>query len=103
MSGPKCLQVVQTTLSDARRSNRAECDRAVAYFGRIFERLQEVNSRLQSVGSKEVIPKQQPESLARRITTTFSNPNNDGLEAVRFLYNQKATLESQVQEAENRL
>jgi predicted MPP superfamily phosphohydrolase len=103
MSGPKCLQVVQTTLFDARRGNRAECDRAAAYFGRVFERLQEVNSRLRSVGSGEVTPKEQPQSLARRATTAFSNPNNDGLEAVRFLYNQKATLESQVQEAENRL
>jgi hypothetical protein len=103
MSGPKCLQVVQTTLCNARRGNRAECDRAAAHFGRLFERLQEVNSRLQSVGGMEVTPKEQPKSLARRVATTFSNPKNDGLEAVRFLYDQKAALEIQVQEAENRL
>jgi len=103
MSGPKCLQVVQTTLCNARRGNRAECERAAAYFGRIFEKLQEMNSRLQSVGSKQVTPEEQPESLARRVTTVFSDPNNDGLQAVRFLYDQKATLERQVQEAENRL
>jgi hypothetical protein len=103
MSGPKCLQVVQTTLSDARRSNRADCDRAAAFFGRVFERLQEVNSRLQSVGCSVATPKEQPQSLAHRVTTVFSNPNNDGFETVRFLYDQKTTLESQVQEAENRL
>ncbi|MGP8199054.1 MAG: hypothetical protein ACLQU4_06070, partial [Limisphaerales bacterium] len=103
MSGPKCLQVVQTTLCNARRGNRAECDRAAAYFGRVFERLQEVNSRLRSIGSEEITAKEQPKSLARRVTATFSNPNNDGLEAVRFLYDQKAALESQVQAAENRL
>jgi prefoldin subunit 5 len=103
MSGPKCLQVVQTTLCNGRRGNHAECDRAAAYFGRIFEKLQEMNSRLQSLGSKQVTPKEQPESLARRVATIFSEPNKDGLEAVRFLYDQKATLERQVQEAENRL
>lgn len=62
-----------------------------------------MNSRLQSVGSSVVTPNEQPKSLARRVTTIFGDPNNDGLEAVRFLYDQKATLERQVKEAENRL
>lgn len=80
MSGPKCFEVVETTLCNARRGNRAGCDRAMAYFGQIFEKLQEVNFRLQSVGGVQVTPKEQPESLNLRLATAFANPNNDGLE-----------------------
>lgn len=103
MSGPKCLEVVQTTLHAARQGNRAECDRALAQYRRVFLDCQQVLSRLKGCGVEVRSGSPSPESLAQEVHSVFADPTCDGIGAVRRIYARKEVLEKSLSAAEERL
>ena len=94
MSGPKCFEVRETTLNNARRSNRADCEATLAEYRRLFRQYSELTDRARSVEVAAPSPATDPARLAKRVATVFANSRDDGLAVVHELYREKQLLES---------
>lgn len=94
MSGPKCFEVSETTLRNARRGNRAECDGTLAEYRRLFRQYSELTDRARSVEVAAPSPATDPARMAKRVDTVFANQTNDGIAVVHELYREKQLLES---------
>ena len=103
MSGPKCLEVVETTLHAARQGNRAQCDRTIAQYRRVFLEFEQVSIRLRGSGVELWSASPSPDSLAQEVRSIFANPTCDGIGAVRKLHARKEALERSLSAAEERL
>ena len=94
MSGPKCFEVRETTLNNARRGNRADCEATLAEYRRLFRQYSELTDRARSVEVAAPSPATDPARLAKRVATVFANSRDDGLAVVHELYREKQLLES---------
>ena len=93
MSGPKCFEVTATTLHLARRSNRAQCDVALAEYRRLFGQCSELAERARNLEVTAPSPTADPALLARRVEAGFANARNDGLDVVLQIRREKQLLE----------
>ena len=94
MSGPKCFEVTETTLRQARRSNRAQCDTALAEYRRLFGQCSELAERARNLELTAPSPTADPVLLARRVEAGFANARNDGLDVVLQIRREKELLEA---------
>ena len=96
MSGPKCFEVTETTLRQARRSNRAQCEATLAEYRRLFRQYSDLADRAHMLGLSAPPLTADPALVARRVETGFANERNDGLDVVHQLFREKQSLEERL-------
>lgn len=96
MSGPKCFEVTETALQEARRSNRALCDTFLAEYRRLFQQNSEMLGRARNLALSESSFSTDPSLLADRVERAFANVREGGIDVVRKLLREKQAAEERL-------
>lgn len=97
------MEVSLTTLEQARRANRAECEQTLAAYRRLLARFEQLREQLGGLGLESPGDPTRIEKLVQQVEKTFAARSRDGIETVHHLYQQKGNLEKLLQQAEARI